>query len=101
MKRSLRDILIVQIVASYIAATSFAALEVFRYRPIFYSNPDARKGIIAVAIAGPLTGPLLLFGTPLGLALHHRVPHVSWVAVAIPYLAVELLLVRAYCNRRL
>jgi hypothetical protein len=82
------------IVASYVAGPVFVALEVFYYRPIHWSTPDGRISAVFMAALSPITAPLLLVGTPLGIALHEGPFRPLWFIVGAVYVVLEFILYR-------
>src|SRR5439155_24418954 len=96
----MRAFLLAHTVASYVAGPVFVALEVFYYRPIHWSSPDARVGAVFVAALSPLSAPLLLVGTPLGIALHHGPLRPVWFAVGVGYVALEIIFFRMFRSKK-
>ena len=92
----MRPLLLAHIAASYCAGPAFMALEVFYYRPIHWSPMDARLSALGIAAFSPLTAPLLLVGTPIGIAVHHGPFRPLWLCVGAAYLALEFALYRCF-----
>jgi hypothetical protein len=88
------------IVASYVAGPVFVALEVFYYRPIHWSPPTARASAAVMAAVSPLTAPMLLVGTPVGIALHHGPSRPLWFVVGAGYIVLEAVLFRLFRRSR-
>jgi hypothetical protein len=91
-----RALWLAHVAASYPAGPVFVALEVFYYRPIFWSPSDARLSAACIAVLSPFTAPLLLVGTPLGIALHRGPFRPLWFVVGALYLTLEFILYRLF-----
>src|SRR4051794_5209258 len=95
-RSSRRAFWLAHVVASYIAGPVFVALEVFYYRPIHWSAADGRLAAAGIAALSPVTAPLLLVGTPIGIALHNGPVRPLWFVVGVGYIVLEVLFYRRF-----